>query len=239
MDRNEREIAEGFFQAKHGLGREFQKYKTFITIILTTVVVLLAVWGARSIYNFLTEDKTIISNASIREEVVYTDVLKAADYNFTQILFINDAGNPINFNNPITSNLYVATIDGTIPVYINLASANQHVDRDLGGNPTEVTYELSRAYPGEVALDESTTKKYAEQAGFIGYNAISADDVTNLRLQAQEDQIAKLCASGKLEDAEKHATELITNRVQALLGKDVKVTVKFTGDTQSTYTGEN
>lgn len=239
MDREEQEFAEGFFKTKKSLTRQLDSVKTPITIVSTTIVVLLLVYFVFHVYHFFTDDKTVISNALIREEVVYTDVLKTADYNFTQILFINDAGNPINLNNPITSNLYVATIDGTIPVYVNLAAANQHVDRDLNGNPTEVSYELPRAYPGEVALDESTTKKYAEQAGIFGYNAITADDVTNLRLKAQEEQLAKLCASGRLENAEAHTVELITNRVQALLGKDVKVTVTFTGDTQSTYTGES
>ena len=239
MDRDERDIAEGFFQAKNGIMRKIEKAKTPFTLLVTALVVVLLMWGGRQLYNFIFEDKTVISNASIREEVVTTEVLQPLEYNFTQLLFINDSGNPINLYNPITSNLYVATIDGSIPVLVNLEKAKQTVDRDFEGNPTKVTYEVPHAYPGDVALDESTTKKYVEQAGILDYNKVSADDVTALRLQAQEEQVEKLCGSGLLEKAEKRTTELITNRVQSLVGKEVKVEVKFTGDTQSTYDGEN
>ncbi len=238
MDKDERDIAEGFFQAKHGIMRKIKRYETPIAVIITAIVVVLLIWGGRKLYNFVTEDKTVISNASIREMVMETEILQPCEYNFTQLLFTSDSGNPINLYNPITSNLYVATIDGSIPVLVDLANAKQTVDRDLEGNPTKVTYELPHAYPGAVALDESTTKKYVEQAGILDYNKVSADDVTNLRQQAQEDQVAKLCASGLLERAEKRTTELITNRVQSLVGKDVEVKVTFTGDSQSTYEGQ-
>lgn len=238
MDRDERDIAEGFFQAKRGIASKIEGAKTPFTVVVTAIVVVTLMCAGRQIYNYLTEDHTVISNASIREQVVQTEIIQPLEYNFTQLLFVNDSGNPINLYNPITSNLYVATIDGSIPVLVNFADAKQHVERDLNGCPTKVSYELSRAYPGDVALDETTTKKYVEQGGLLNLNQVSADDVTNLRVQAQQDQLAKLCSSGLLERAEKQTTELITNKVKSLIGNDVEVTVTFVGESQSTYEGE-
>lgn len=238
MDRDERDIAEGFFQAKDGIVSKARKLKTPIAVFITVIVVATLILGGQRIYRWFTEDRTVISNASIREEVVATEVLKASEYRFTQILFLNDAGNPIGLYNPITSKLYVATIDGTIPVYVDLQDAKQTVDRDLEGNPIKVSYELSHSYAGEVSLDETTNVKYVEQNGVLGINSVSPDDVTNLRAKAQEEQIEKLRSSGYLEKAEDTAAQLITSRVQSLLGSDVKVSVSFVGDSESTYIEE-
>lgn len=238
MNKDENDIAEGFFRVKHGLSAELDRIRTPFTVIVTVIVVVLIMYAGRQLYNILIKDHTVISNASIKEQVVTTEILQPLEYNFTQLLFVNDSGNPINLQNPITSNLYVATIDGSIPVLVDLADAKQNVDRDTDGNPTKVSYEIPHAHPGNVALDETTTKKYVEQGGLLNLNQVSADDITALRAQAQQDQLSKLCASGLLERAEEQTTELITNRVRSLVGNDTEVSVKFVGESQSTYTGE-
>ena len=151
---------------------------------------------------------------------------------------MSDSGNPLNWSNPITSKLYIATIDGSIPILCDLSQVEPEVTRDSEGRPTEVKLSVPYCHVGNVSLDEATVKKYVEQNGVLNINTVTADDVTNLRKQAQEEQVAKLRASGYLETADARVAELLASRVKSLCGADVKVSVAHIGESESTYGAE-
>lgn len=207
-------------------------------MVLTAIVTAAVIFGGLRIYNWFTADHTVISNDSIREEVRNTELLQPSEYNFTQILYLSDSGNLLNWNNPITSKLYIATIDGSIPILCDLSQVDLEVTRDLEDKPTEVKLSVPYCYAGNVSLDETTVKKYVEQSGALNINTVTPDDTSKLRKQAQEEQVAKLRASGYLETADARVEELLTSRVKSLCGADVKVSVTHTGESESTYGAE-
>lgn len=83
---------------------------------LVVVTVLAVAWG---IWMYLTRNPTTITDDSIREEITPVVKLVTYEYNFTQLLSIDEAGNPLGWENPFTSKRYVATIDGKADIGIN------------------------------------------------------------------------------------------------------------------------
>ena len=83
---------------------------------LVVVTVLAVAWG---IWMSLTRNPTTISDDSIREEITPVVKLVTYEYNFTQLLSIDEAGNPLGWENPFTSKRYVATIDGKADIGID------------------------------------------------------------------------------------------------------------------------
>ncbi len=59
-------------------------------------------------------------------------------YDFSQVLYINNAGNPFGFNNPFTTKRYVATIDGKADIGLNVNNENLktevHDEKNESGN---------------------------------------------------------------------------------------------------------
>lgn len=75
----------------------------------------------------MTRDQTVISDDSIREEIKPVTKLLTYEYDFTQVPYIDDAGNPFGFNNPFTTKRYVATIDGKADIGLNVDDENLKV----------------------------------------------------------------------------------------------------------------
>ncbi|WP_321974295.1 DUF4230 domain-containing protein [Paratractidigestivibacter sp.] len=235
MSEEERNSTGRYFATKGVVCRKLTALGMPFVVFITALATAGVIFGGLRFYNWLTADHTVIGNDSIREEVRNTEILQPSEYNFTQILYLSDSGNPFNWNNPITSKLYIATIDGSIPILCDLSQVEPEVTRDLDDKPTEVKLSVPYCYVGEVALDEATVKKYVEQNGALNINPVTADDVTNLRKQAQGEQVAKLRASGYLETADAHVEELLASRVKSLCGANVKVSFTRTGESESTY----
>lgn len=131
---------------------------------LVVVTVLAVAWG---IWMSLTRNPTTISDDSIREEITPVVKLVTYEYNFTQLLSIDEAGNPLGWENPFTSKRYVATIDGKADIGIdadkmkvtivraNMADKNSDI-LTRGVNYTEPTPSLD-VYPVHALEPNSAT----------------------------------------------------------------------------------
>ena len=161
---------------------------------LVVVTVLAVAWG---IWMSLTRNPTTISDDSIREEITPVVKLVTYEYNFTQLLSIDEAGNPLGWENPFTSKRYVATIDGKA---------------DIGIDADKM---------------KVTLKKYVEDNGFLNWNQVSTDDLNTLLKQAKKEQTKKVKESNMLQESDDRACALIEKQVKALCGDDVNVDVAF------------
>lgn len=135
----------------------FKDARSAVLIVVLTILCLASIAG--NVYLFLTRDQSVISNDSLREEIVPVAELTTYDYNFTQILFLTDAGNPLNINNPITSKRYVATIDGTVPIKLDASKIECQGTFDPLGRLVAVKVVMPHSYIGEVTLLHETAKK--------------------------------------------------------------------------------
>ena len=207
------------------LMRGFRDAKLGIVIgILSVVCVALLVL---SVYLFLTKDRTVVSNDSIREEILPVARLTTYEYNFTSVMFLSDAGNPINLHNPITTKRYVATIDGTVPVQLDAESITCEGAFSVDGSLNHVKVYLPHSYIGEVTLFHDSAKKYVEDNGFLNLNQVSTDDLNNLYIQVEDEQAEKLENSGVVQRADGRAQELIQNQIKSIHGDAVGVDFEY------------
>lgn len=102
---------------KEGATKGFSKVK--LIIIATLLAVLCVGLAGLNIYQFAAKDTKHISSDSVREEIVPVAKMTTYEYNFTQIMAIDNSGNPFNIKNPITRKLYVATVDGVTSIGID------------------------------------------------------------------------------------------------------------------------
>lgn len=85
---------------------------------LVVVTVLAVAWG---IWMSLTRNPTTISDDSIREEITPVVKLVTYEYNFTQLLSIDEAGNPLGWENPLrlsdmSQRLTAKLTSGSMPI---------------------------------------------------------------------------------------------------------------------------
>lgn len=203
----------------------FKDARSAVLIVVLTILCLASIAG--NVYLFLTRDQSVISNDSLREEIVPVAELTTYDYNFTQILFLTDAGNPLNINNPITSKRYVATIDGTVPIKLDASKIECQGTFDPLGRLVAVKVVMPHSYIGEVTLLHETAKKYVEDNGFLNLNQVSTDDINTLYVQAEKEQRQKLEDSGVVDRADQRAQEIISSQIHNTHGEHVNVTFEF------------
>lgn len=94
---------------KVGLIKERQSRMTKSTLFTTItqklvfggLLVVTAVTTVGCIWMYLTRNPTTITDDSIREEITPVVKLVTYEYNFTQLLSIDEAGNPLGWENPL------------------------------------------------------------------------------------------------------------------------------------------
>lgn len=189
---------------------------------------LLAVSIIGNVYQWFTKDRTVISDDSIREEIIPVAKLTTYEYNFTQVLYINDTGNPLNITNPLTTKRFVATIDGSIPIQLDGEQIECQSKLHATNNSlVSVKVRIPHSYIGEMTLDYDSFTKYVEDNGFLNLNHVSVDDYTDLEIQTEKGQKRKLEESDAIERADKRAEELIAAQIHNLHGDDVSVTFEY------------
>lgn len=195
---------------------------------LVVVTVLAVAWG---IWMSLTRNPTTISDDSIREEITPVVKLVTYEYNFTQLLSIDEAGNPLGWENPFTSKRYVATIDGKADIGIDADKMKTDIKRvDMNNENSEVKSVkviLPHSEITSFSTDPNTLKKYVEDNGFLNWNQVSTDDLNTLLKQAKKEQTKKVKESNMLQESDDRACALIEKQVKALCGDDVNVDVAF------------
>lgn len=195
---------------------------------LVVVTVLAVAWG---IWMSLTRNPTTISDDSIREEITPVVKLVTYEYNFTQLLSIDEAGNPLGWENPFTSKRYVATIDGKADIGIDADKMKVTIVRanmaDENSEVKSVKVILPHSEITSFSTDPNTLKKYVEDNGFLNWNQVSTDDLNMLLKQAKKEQTKKVKESNMLQESDDRACALIEKQVKALCGDDVNVDVAF------------
>lgn len=195
---------------------------------LVVVTVLAVAWG---IWMSLTRNPTTISDDSIREEITPVVKLVTYEYNFTQLLSIDEAGNPLGWENPFTSKRYVATIDGKADIGIDADKMKVTIVRanmaDKNSEVKGVKVILPHSEITSFSTDPNTLKKYVEDNGFLNWNQVSTDDLNTLLKQAKKEQTKKVKESNMLQESDDRACALIEKQVKALCGDDVNVDVAF------------
>lgn len=207
----------------------------FKTIDQKIIVALLALGLIAAcggcVYLWLTRDQTVISDDSIREEIKPVTKLLTYEYDFTQVLYIDDAGNPFGFNNPFTTKRYVATIDGKADIGLNVDDENLKVKVHRSKNNESVIKSVNVTLPHSeivtLSTDPNSLKKYVEDNGFLNWNQVSTDDLNKLLQQADKDQRQKVQESGMLEKSDERAVKLVKKQVSTFCGPDVRVNVEF------------
>ena len=203
----------------------FSKAKYQLLCVLLGILTIVCAFGC--FYFWSTRDMTVISDDSIREEIVPVAKVTTYEYNFTQILFLTDSGNPFGVDNPITSKRYLATIDGSIPLQVDASKIICKATLDSADALKKVKVKLPHSYVGTVALDHSTVKKYVEDNGWLGINSVSSDDFKQLLKQAETDQVKKVKDGGYLDRSDERVCSLIEAQLHAIHGKDVDVSFEF------------
>lgn len=224
---------------KVGLIKERQSKMTKSTLFTTItqklvfggLLVVTAVTTVGCIWMYLTRNPTTITDDSIREEITPVVKLVTYEYNFTQLLSIDEAGNPLGWENPFTSKRYVATIDGKADIGIDADKMKTDIKRvDMNNENSEVKsveVTLPHSEITSFSTDPNTLKKYVEDNGFLNWNQVSTDDLNSLLKQAKKEQTKKVKESNMLKESDDRARSLIEKQVKALCGDDVEVSVTF------------
>ena len=135
---------------------------------LVVVTVLAVAWG---IWMSLTRNPTTISDDSIREEITPVVKLVTYEYNFTQLLSIDEAGNPLGWENPFTSKRYVATIDGKADIGIDADKMKVTIVRanmaDKNSEVKSVKVILSHSEITSFSTDPNTLKNMLRTMAFL------------------------------------------------------------------------
>lgn len=197
----------------------------FVALVLLGIA--LAVSVSFNLRAVLTKDHTVVTNDSIREEIVPVARLAVYDYNFTQVLALTDAGNILNWENPITTKRYVATIDGSASIEVDVEQITVTTAYSTSGAVAGVTVHLPHCDIGDIALDHDSLKEYVNDNGFFNINPVTTVDLNELEAKTQAEQRQKLEESDVLQDADMRVQELITAQIQTAHGEDVVVTFDY------------
>lgn len=206
------------------------KSKVATVGITAAVVVLLFIvglvsWNCSVWFNRPVEEKKI---ESIREEVVPIAQLSTYEYNFTQILHYSTVNNdnPFAIEIPFSKNNYVASIEGTTTIYTNTEDMIVEPAYTGDGKLAEIKITLPHAEVKQpVALDFSTLYVYEDRNGFL--NEITDEQKNDLLIKTNEEQVAKVQASGLLNKADYRVQELISTQLKNIYGEDVDISFNY------------
>lgn len=129
--------------------------------LITCVLGLLLIISVGSnAWLFLTRNPTTITDDTIREEVIPIAKLGTYEYNFTELMFLDKANNPIGWKNPITSSRYLATIDGDVLIGVDAenmkiktsrgAEGGAHIDTNHTASPPSRKPESASRHLGQI-----------------------------------------------------------------------------------------
>lgn len=198
------------------------KAKLILAAVLAIALIVLLLVG--NVYQFVTKQTQQVTTDSLREEIVPVAKMTTYEYNFTQIMAIDDTGNPWELKNPITSKLYVATVDGTASIGVDAEKIECDSSMGVNGTLKSVSITLPHSEILSIDIDQSTLHPYADEGTF---NKASKDDLNELYIKARQDQTDKVGDSGMLDKSDERVKELISNQIQSLYGNDVEVNVQF------------
>lgn len=196
-----------------------------VLFIAVAVVVGLVCWNLSAHFNRPVEEH---KTYSIREDIVPVAKLATYDYNFTQILYYSsiNAENPFRIEIPFSENKYIATIEGTTPIYTDTELIEFDPHYGVGDLLTGVDITLPHAQASQpVALDFDTLQILENRNGFL--NDLTDDNKNNLLRETNTEQIEKINSSGVLDRADDRVKELIATQLKNIYGQDLKITFRF------------
>lgn len=201
----------------------------FIKRNLTACVLglLLVISVGFNLWLFLTRNPTTITDDAIREEVVPIAKLGTYKYNFTELLFLDKANNPIGLKNPITSSRYLATVDGSVLIGVDAENMQVSTSRNAKNELVSVGITLPHSRTENPNLDHDTLIKYVEDKGVFDWFKPSTDDLNELFKVAESNQLEKIEASGLLEESDSRVEDLLTSFIKNTYGQDINVDVNF------------
>ena len=202
------------------------------TIIVILLSILLVISLVANVWQLFHRDRTIISDDSIREEVVPVARLAVYDYNFTQVMALSESGNPLDWNNPVTSKRYVATIDGSAPIEVDAEQIIITGTYSPSGDLLSVVVTLPHCSVGKIALDHDSLTEYVSYNGWFNINPVTTVDLNSMESQIQEDQRRKLEESDVLARSDERVQDLIAAQIQGLHGEDIDVTFEYIEDVE-------
>lgn len=196
-------------------------------LVSCLLLVALGLSAAGNAYLFFTRNPTVITDDAIREEVAPIAKLATYEYNFTELMFLDKANNPLGWNNPVTSARYLATIDGTAQIGVDVSKMKIDVSRTEKNEITKIDITLPHSKADNPNLKHETLKKYIEDKGLFDWFRPTTDDYNKLLETAEDNQLHKIEESGLLENSDKRVTSLLTSFITQTYGENVKVTVTF------------
>lgn len=195
-----------------------------IACLLGLALLVSLSWNAQL---FLTRNPTVVTDDAIREEIVPIAKLGTYEYNFTELMHLDKANNPIGWKNPITSSRYLATIEGDVLIGVDVGKMEIKTARNPKDELTSIAITLPHSKAGNPNLYQDTLVKYVEDKGIFDLFKPSTDDLNELLTVAENNQLEKIEASGLLEESDKRVANLLTAFVQSTYGRNVDVSVDF------------
>lgn len=178
-------------------------------------------------YLLITRNPTVITDDSIREEVVPIAKLGTYEYNFTELMHLDKANNPIGWKNPVTSSRYLATIDGDVLIGVDAGKIQIKTSRGIEDELKSIEITLPHSQPENPNLYQDTLVKYVEDKGIFDWFKPGTDDLNELLKIAETNQLEKIKESGLLEESDKRVGDLLTAFVKNTYGQNIDVKVNF------------
>lgn len=214
----------------HYKGGKKNSIKRIIAVVLIIVLLLIGGIAGWNLNRWLApSDQGEVK--SIREQILPVTKLGTYDYNFTEILKFSDSNKILNWDVPLTDNMYIATVDGTASIGVNLGDDDQNKltvneDRDDEGHLRGVTINIPHSEVFNVAIDNSTLDVLDNRDNI--FNHFTSDEFNALLASAQSEQKQKVQDSDLLDKSDQRIQDLITTAVHDITGDEsVEVTVSF------------
>lgn len=215
--------------------RKFKRNKIKTALICIALVAAALVGGKAALWidDLITPEPDTVETSQIREEIEPVLMAVSYKYNFTEILHHSDAkGIDVPVVKDLLENNYVATIEGTAFIGIDMDANKDVVDFEVGSNAqgelTEVKVTLPKSEVFALQIDESSLVVYEDRGGVIPFvNDITKEDTQELRKKAQEQQTQQVIDNGLLELSDERIREIVTAQIKSAHGDAVEVNVEF------------
>lgn len=167
---------------------------------------------------------------SIRQEILPVLKVSTYEYNFTKVLKYSDSNQLFSLDVPFTDNMYIATIEGTAQIGVDLSEDDEQYfdvqeETDENGQLTGEVVTLPHSEVLEVALHNDTVEVlYSKDRLF---NHVTTDDFNSLLVDAEQQARDEIEDGDTLEKSDERMEELVVKLVHSLVGDDVTVTVNF------------
>lgn len=201
----------------------FLKNNLIACLLGVLLVASLAVNG----WLLITRNPTVITDDAIREEVQPVAKLGTYEYQFTELMYLDKANNPLGWNNPITSTRYLATIDGTVDIGVDARKMKIESTRNPDQSLKAIAITLPHSKAENPNLDQHTLKKYVEDKGIFDLFKPGTDDLSQLLTVAEDNQLHKIEESNLLEASDNRVAQLLADFIHSSYGDEVEVTVSF------------